>query len=272
MTENKDGLSCARAVFDACFGDGVVSYYPRLNPATSGAAGKLDTIIVKQVNAELDTIDPTTCDEKRLDVVLERACASLKEVKDLTEYQDEKASRLLTIMTFLSALAGVSFARFADAYPVTRYLYGPYVNLPAVTVVLCYVAFGMFILLAFCGALVLFYATRTRFKWPSIAIGDESSSRAVAKSRLFYDGILAVTPASWARGFCVQGSAPSQFAPGVAIKLAYAKDYILESYLVAAKVADKLRYMTPGQDLLFYSLRALFVWVLLFAAVSITIP
>jgi hypothetical protein len=53
-----------------------------------------------------------------LDSALDRARETLDEVKELTDYQDSKATRLLTIVTFLSALAGVLFARLVESYPV----------------------------------------------------------------------------------------------------------------------------------------------------------
>jgi hypothetical protein len=40
---------------------------------------------------------------------LERARWSLETVTHLTEYEDEKANRILTAMTFLSALVGVVY-------------------------------------------------------------------------------------------------------------------------------------------------------------------
>src|SRR5438270_13971663 len=52
-----------------------------------------------------------------LDRVHDGAKASLAEVKALTEYEDGKASRLLTIVAFLSALVGAVFTRFAMDYP-----------------------------------------------------------------------------------------------------------------------------------------------------------
>src|SRR5688572_12207751 len=44
-----------------------------------------------------------------IDYALDLAKASLEEVKAQTEYQDQKATRLLTITSFLSALSGALF-------------------------------------------------------------------------------------------------------------------------------------------------------------------
>lgn len=50
-----------------------------------------------------------------VDRVHDLARASLNEVKALTEYEDGKVSRLLTVITFLSAVVAAVFTRFASA-------------------------------------------------------------------------------------------------------------------------------------------------------------
>ncbi|RWK56805.1 hypothetical protein [Mesorhizobium sp.] len=56
---------------------------------------------------------------------MDLARESLDEVKALTDYRDGKATRLLTIITFLSALAGVLFGKLADLYPLHASLAQP---------------------------------------------------------------------------------------------------------------------------------------------------
>src|ERR1044072_799234 len=98
-----------------------------------------------------------------LDDAIKLARQSLDEVKDQTEYQDQKATRLLTVTTFLTALSGVLFARLNDAYPVHALISQP---LGRVLVLLVsYALFGAFLLTSLCGALITFHATRTRFKY-----------------------------------------------------------------------------------------------------------
>jgi hypothetical protein len=48
---------------------------------------------------------------------VKQARESLDEVKALTECEDQKATRLLTIVTIFVALAGFIFTRLADLYP-----------------------------------------------------------------------------------------------------------------------------------------------------------
>src|SRR5436190_2212137 len=54
--------------------------------------------------------------EAAVDTVHDAARASLNEVKALTEYEDGKVSRLLTVVAFLSAVIGAAFTRFASEY------------------------------------------------------------------------------------------------------------------------------------------------------------
>src|SRR3954464_9849983 len=61
-------------------------------------------------------LDDWSIPKDAVDRVHDAARASLNEVKALTEYEDGKVSRLLTIVAFLSALVGAVFTRFASDY------------------------------------------------------------------------------------------------------------------------------------------------------------
>jgi hypothetical protein len=52
----------------------------------------------------------------------------------------------------------------------------------------------------------------------------------------------------------------------------YFKNHTTESYLVAAKVADKLRYLMPAQEILAWSLRMLLLWILVGSVTFAIIP
>jgi hypothetical protein len=79
-----------------------------------------------------------------------------------------------------------------------------------------------------------------------------------ARSFLFYKEIIQVTPENWVRSFL-----PKETREEIRKDLAleYFKNHIVESYLIAAKVADKLRYLMPAQDILSVSIRILLVWL-----------
>src|SRR3546814_8657086 len=57
-------------------------------------------------------------DDSRLHDAVKAGRETLDEVKSLTEYQDQKETRLLTIITFLSALSSILFARFVASHPL----------------------------------------------------------------------------------------------------------------------------------------------------------
>ncbi len=73
-----------------------------------------DDIIVR-INGKLKDIDFSGKDPEQY---LKLGRESLNEVKSLTEYQDGKTARLLTIIAFLTAAAGVVFSKILDIYPL----------------------------------------------------------------------------------------------------------------------------------------------------------
>src|ERR1700751_2002198 len=91
------------------------AYFPRVQNADGTWSSLDDQVAIRETVETLSKLNPT---DGELDAGLEQARASLDEVKGLTDYQDGKATRLLTIITFLSALSGVLFGRLADSYPL----------------------------------------------------------------------------------------------------------------------------------------------------------
>ncbi len=198
---------------------------------------------------------------------LEHGRESLDEVKSLTEYQDQKATRLLVVTSFLSALSGVLFARFAQEYPVPDSLTNW--NLQTLLVAASYFTFFLFVLSAVSGALVIFHATRTRFKFPQPDPTEPERELKAPKSHLFFPAIIAVRPSAWAESFVGQRGTSNDTTHQPNLSVNYLRNYIGESYLVAAKAADKIRYLEPAQDILAFALRSLLIWLMLFGAVSV---
>jgi hypothetical protein len=176
-----------------------------------------------------------------LDRIHEGAAASLAEVKALTEYEDGKASRLLTIVAFLSAVAGVVFTKFATEYPWPDLAMFETDHLSAL-VTTTYIAFFAYVLLVTISVLIIFSAVKPRFNIPKTWAGATADK---PSSTLFYKGILDVTAPTWGDTFINLGT-----DKGADLKAYYTKCYITESYLVAEKVADKLRLLSPGVGLL----------------------
>src|SRR3546814_4865558 len=80
-----------------------------------------------------------------------RSCdlETLDEVKSLNDYQDQKATRLLTIITFLSALSSILFARFVASHPLhANFAQSSVGDYSLLLVVVTYSLFGIFAFLA----------------------------------------------------------------------------------------------------------------------------
>ena len=201
--------------------------------------------------------------DDNLDAALDLAADSLKEVKAQTEYQDQKATRLLTVISFVMALAGALFTRLNEAYPITEVTSQPILQMMLVG--LAYVGFGTFLLFSLSGALVTFHATRTRFKYRQG--GSSLSALAEPRSRLFYQGVVTVRPSVWSRAF-VDASDPAKPVLQPDLKQKYLRDLVGETYLIACKTAEKLRYLDPAQRLLATGLKCLLAWLVLLALLA----
>jgi hypothetical protein len=255
-------LGAVRAVLHALFRRDI-SYYPRIRNEHGVIEGLSEAAVVARISGVLGRLQPGQGPDLKDCIELGRE--SLDEVKSLTEYQDQKATRLLTIITFLSALSGVLFSRFADGYPLWPMMARFGLSVESLLVGATYAFFALFVLSAVCGALVVFHATRTRFKYPKIDPRQPVETAVRTASHLFYSGIAGLDPAIWAQAFTAKASDNSEhdLVLDPELQLRYMKDYVTESYLVAAKVADKLRYLEPAQQILLFSIRFLLVWLLL---------
>jgi hypothetical protein len=183
-------------------------------------------------------LDGWSIPTEALDRVHDGAKASLAEVKALTEYEDGKASRLLTIAAFLSAAVAAVFTRFATDYPWPGFGAFDTDRVSALTMA-TYAAFFAYIVLVTISVLIILSAVKPRFKIPTSWTPGSKADRPM--SMLFYKGILDVTASAWGEAFIGLGT-----NKGEDLKAYYAKCYIAESYLIAEKVADKLRLLRPG--------------------------
>lgn len=256
-------LSIAKAVAHALI-SADIDFYPRVL-----IGGETQTLKTQAMLAEMGLAsgDWHRLDGEKLETAIKLARQSLDEVKQQTEYQDQKATRLLTVTTVLTALSGALFARFNDGYPFAINAYPN--RLQLLLVGLAYLAFALFLVSALCGALVTFHATRTRFKYESI--GEPAAESGSPKSRIFYVPMLRVRPRAWVKSFqAEEDPAKPDARPTLHAKLqhSYFSDLVGETYLVASKTADKLRYLEPAQSLLAWSLRFLFGWLILLAFVG----
>ncbi|MBZ9803384.1 hypothetical protein [Mesorhizobium sp. ES1-6] len=244
-----------------------IDFYPRLGTQKIESVPS-SAIIAEMVEATKHWNEFESTDAN-LDKAIELARASLNEAKQQTEYQDQKATRLLTVTTFLTALAGAFFTTFTGEYPLQTIGAVPvgWSLLLAGT----YLSFVLFVLSALTGALVTFHGTRTTFKYPAEAtvVGQAGPTR----SYLFFREMIGVSPTGWVNSFVTaiekDGKTIAVLKPDLKVK--YLENYVSEAYLVATKTADKLRYLQPAQILLASALRFLLVYVVLLVIVKATI-
>jgi hypothetical protein len=186
-------------------------------------------------------------------VFLDLSKRSLDEVTRLTGYEDDKANRILTAMAFLSALAGVLFASFVDKYHSE-----PWSNSYLVASV--YLSFFLYVFTLALGAIFVVYAVKPRFNVPA----DWGKETDAPGSFLFFKQIIRSTPEVWAQAFTSRNA--------IQLQLEYARNSILETYLIAVKVRDKLAYLEPGIRLLWRSTQILFVWLVVYVIAVIFVP
>jgi hypothetical protein len=192
-----------------------------------------------------------------VDQVLQLAKWSLESVTHLTEYEDEKANRILTAIAFLSALVGVAFAAIAQRYPfATLNTAGPRVGWCLLTTIYC--LFAVYFLLLTIGAALTLWAVRPRFRIP----GVWKHTKKDPASFLFFQEILKVSGKDWASAF-TQSSREK-------LQLEYAKNSILETYLIAQKIPQKLRPLNKGV-LLFFASTVVLIFLLPLCAVTVVV-
>jgi hypothetical protein len=161
------------------------------------------------------------------------ARASLDQIKASSEYDDARA--LLTIVAFLTALAGAVFNRFSSTYELPRWQQ-IIRNWNELWSAVTYGMFGAYAVIVAVSAFVIFGAMKP-------TIYDRSRSGAV-RAMSFHERILDTHPHIWGQLFVELTDDRSSGADR--LKAQYAKSYILETYLAAHKVAMKLKRAAPA--------------------------
>jgi hypothetical protein len=270
MKNQEAGTHWAPVAILKAIANGDINHYPRFRDES----GKVRTLSVQAIREIISKeLDGLKGNPDALKSYLDRGRETLDEVQELTEYQDQKATRLLTIVTFLSALAGVLFTRLAEAYPL-RIIWSHTEGFLKITLLTtAYGLFALFVLSAICGALVIFHATKFKFTYPPAEPEQPGRRLTRPHSYLFYSSIIEVTPAAWAKSFVTPATnGQVGLEPDPDISANYLKNYILESYLIAVKVADKLRFLEPGQSILSFAIKVLLFWFLSVGATLVIIP
>jgi NADH:ubiquinone oxidoreductase subunit 5 (subunit L)/multisubunit Na+/H+ antiporter MnhA subunit len=168
---------------------------------------------------------------------------SLESVTHLTEYEDEKANRILTAIAFLSALVGVVFAAIVQRYPFSALvaLGRSERHLEIQLLIVVYASFAVYFVLLTLGAALTLWAVRPQFRIPKVW----EHTHKLPGSFLFFQEILKVSGSDWASAFTQ--SSPDE------LQTQYIKNSILETYLIAQKIPKKLRPLKKGVWLFFAS-------------------
>ncbi len=158
---------------------------------------------------------------------------SLETVTHLTEYEDEKANRILTAMAFLSALVGVVFAAVVQKCPASyvSQLGARGYRFSALALTGVYVLFPLYFLILAVGATLTVLSVRPSFRIPKTWGGAPASL-------LFYAKIVTATGKEWASAYTQRS--------GVEVDRQYLKDAIFETYLIAQKIRIKLKKLRWG--------------------------
>jgi uncharacterized integral membrane protein (TIGR00697 family) len=216
---------------------------------------------LREMKTELENFNPT--DPAILNGFYELSKKSLEEVKHLTEYEDEKANRILTAVAFLSALGGLLFVTLVPRNYSGAVLGLNNWNWPS----WCYyVSFALFLFFLVLGTLLVVWALKPRFNIPPSwgKMSKSDSNEIEPSSFLFFEQILKTGPQEWAGAFC-KGSADQ-------VKAKYIKCNITETYLVSDKIRKKLNYMQPGIFLLWLAVIFLGIWLVSCALLMIIPP
>jgi hypothetical protein len=250
MSQNHEAdVGILKATIDAIF-DREIGHYPL------GAIDKKIGVktIRDKIDLELKDLHFATVDEAKQH--LDQVKASYAEVKGATEYQDNKTARLLTIMAFLTAAAGTVFAKLVDKFPlqpITALSWQTYL-VPSL-----YCAFALYLLMVVTGALISFYAMQTRF----VTTKEAEVVSKEMRSFLFFKHITGTEPTVWAQSFLT--------TPRDLVTRAI-KHYVVETYLIAFKASDKVRYLHPAQKLLQYAIKVLIAWVIILVVAAYEVP
>lgn len=203
-----------------------------------GVPLSVDDQQIADLAVELAALKP-----EQIEAILPLAKWSLDAVTHLTEYEDEKANRIMTAVAFLSAIVSVAFAAIIQRYPLSTVAeikgFGFHVN--SVLLAVLYILFGFYFCLLTIGSAFTLYAVRPQFRIPS-AWGR---TKTTPGSFLFFNEILNVSGKNWGRSF-------TQSAAEI-LTTEYAKNAIFETYLIAQKIPLKLRPLKRGIACFFLS-------------------
>jgi len=206
-------------------------------PMISASAPFSRPLDAKDSAALVELLGEWKIPEGREQAVHDMALAGLNQVKASTEYDDARA--LLTIVAFLTALAGAVFNRFSSTYALPRWqeMTSHWDQFwPAVT----YTMFGAYAVIVAISAYVIFGAMKPPAYSRHLAAGRRPAPKVVN----FHARIAGTQPKAWGQNL-VELANDSAIGSD-SLTAHYAKHYILETYLVANQIALKLKKAAPA--------------------------
>ena len=230
------------------------------NPLIATSDGLANPLRASDAAELLDLLRDWEIPEGREQAVHDLALASLDHVKGSTEYDDARA--LLTIVAFLTALAGAVFNRFSSTYELPRWYqiaHNGHFVWPALT----YALFGAYAVLVAISAFVIFGAMKPTM----FGDGGARSDARGADSMSFHAQLLDTHPRIWGQSFVELTG--DRHSTGDKLTAQYAKQYILETYLVAEKIAVKLKKAAPAVRWLQLSMLFLACFIISYGATLI---
>ena len=204
---------------------------------------------LEEMCALLDQWDLTN--EKALDVAHDQAKAIMTAAQGLTEFEDGKVSRMLTVVAFLSALVGVVYTRFQSEQPWPGFSASKWVT------VATYGSFFAYIIVVAVAVLVLLSAIRPAINAPR----SWTLKRTDDPVSVFFLGIQTVTADAWARMF-----QRLTLGDGAELKRLVTKNYVGQAYALTQRVARRLVWISFGMILLQTALVALLSFFMFYAA------
>lgn len=218
------------------------------------AFGRFDSSNPETIMTEMQEIlnewEPDLDNKSNLPNLTKR---SLEAVTHLTEYEDQKASRILTAIALVSALVGVMYSVCVPKGSEGQILIysAEYTFFCNTLVILFHVLFGLYCFTVIFGAYIIIRAIMPRFKIPS-ETGNQQMS-----SMIFAPLIAGLKPAEWAKKFTEKDFSKLQKQ--------YVRNDVLEAYLIAAKIKDKLRVLQVGIKMIYSGVLVLCIWIVITA-------
>jgi len=173
--------------------------------------------------------------ESDMPQLLTQTARSLDTVTKLTQYEDEKANRLLTAIAFLSAFVASLFATIPSRFPPGSIdkIWNEGLHVRSMLLESVYILFCTYAVLVSIGVATILYGVQPRFNLPK-----RPSKKKGPKSLLFFKYIADSAPEEWGKAF----SEPSSHD----LEMRYVRNSIVETYLVAEKITLKIKWVTLG--------------------------